>query len=426
MGKLKTFIEEIKSSEFFKNVFILSSGTALAQLIPVMIAPILSRIYSPEEFGRLALYLAIIQILGSLSTGRYELAILLPKEEKRGVQLTLISIFFTVVVSFISLIVVLVYNTELAVLLGDPKLDVWLYLVPVSVLMVGVFNALNYYNTRVKKFKNIARANIYKSSGGGVVQLVLGGLKLTSGGLILGQTLSHFFGNIRLSKTLLENKETILDSKIPELKDLAKRYIDFPKFSMWGIFLNSLSANVINMFVSRVFSLSTVGFYSLAYRYLGLPSTLVGNAFSQVYMVEASESRRKKGNAKEEFLGVLKKLSVVSLLFLIIGVFFVEEVFVIVFGEEWRFSGKYARILIPLFAIRLVVTALSVTFSVFEKQRESLIWNIILVAASIFAMIISYLCNMEMTLFLYLYSGTLSVFYLVLLYRAYKISKGTN
>ena len=298
----------------------------MAQLIPVMIAPILSRIYSPEEFGRLALYLAIIQILGSLSTGRYELAILLPKEEKRGVQLTLISIFFTVVVSFISLIVVLVYNTELAVLLGDPKLDVWLYLVPVSVLMVGVFNALNYYNTRVKKFKNIARANIYKSSGGGVVQLVLGGLKLTSGGLILGQTLSHFFGNIRLSKTLLENKKTILDSKIPELKDLAKRYIDFPKFSMWGIFLNSLSANVINMFVSRVFSLSTVGFYSLAYRYLGLPSTLVGNAFSQVYMVEASESRRKKGNAKEEFLGVLKKLSVVSLLFLIIGVFFVEEV----------------------------------------------------------------------------------------------------
>ena len=92
MGKLKTFIEEIKSSEFFNNVFILSSGTALAQLIPVMIAPILSRIYSPEEFGRLALYLAIIQILGSLSTGRYELAILLPKEEKRGVQLTLISI----------------------------------------------------------------------------------------------------------------------------------------------------------------------------------------------------------------------------------------------------------------------------------------------------------------------------------------------
>lgn len=426
MGKLKALIEEIKTSEFFRNVLILSSGTALAQLIPLIIAPFLSRIYSPEEFGRLALYLAITQILGSLATGRYELAILLPKEERKGVQLTLLSIFISVAVSLIALIGVLFFRSEIAVLLGDPKLEKWLYLVPLSVLMIGCFNALNYFNTRSKQFKNIARANVFKSSGGGLVQLGLGALNFTSGGLILGQTLSHFFGNIRLSKAFLKYRDVILGSKAQEIQKLARRYVDFPKFSMWGIFLNTLSANIINMFVSRAFSLSTVGFYSLAYRYLGLPSILVGNAFSQVYMVEASESRRKKGNSKEEFLGVLKKLSIVSLLFLIIGVFFVEEVFVLVFGEEWRFSGKYARILIPLFAIRLVVTALSVTFSVFEKQRESLIWNIILVVASVFAMIISYLFNMEITLFLYLYSATLSVFYLLLLYRAYKISKGIN
>ena len=116
MGKLKALIEEIKTSEFFRNVLILSSGTALAQLIPLIIAPFLSRIYSPEEFGRLALYLAITQILGSLATGRYELAILLPKEERKGVQLTLLSIFISVAVSLIALIGVLFFHSEIAVL----------------------------------------------------------------------------------------------------------------------------------------------------------------------------------------------------------------------------------------------------------------------------------------------------------------------
>jgi len=97
-------------SEFVRNVLTLTSGTALAQLIPLILAPFLSRIYDPEDFGRLALYLAIVQILGAISSGRYELAIMLPKKEKEGVQITLLSIVITIAVSLVSLIVVLFFS----------------------------------------------------------------------------------------------------------------------------------------------------------------------------------------------------------------------------------------------------------------------------------------------------------------------------
>jgi O-antigen/teichoic acid export membrane protein len=424
VGKLKALIEEIKTSEFFRNVLILSSGTALAQLIPLIIAPFLSRIYSPEEFGRLALYLAITQILGSLATGRYELAILLPKEERKGVQLTLLSIFISVAVSLIALIGVLFFHSEIAVLLGDPKLEKWLYLVPLSVLMIGCFNALNYFNTRSKQFKNIARANVFKSSGGGLVQLGLGALNFTSGGLILGQTLSHFFGNIRLSKAFLKYRDVILGSKAQEIQKLARRYVDFPKFSMWGIFFNSISVNVGNFFISWFYGLFPLGHYSFAYKYLGFPIILVGNSVGQVYFQKLSENKENQKKALSIFIGTIKKLTLVGAFIFIPGYFIVEHLFVFVFGEEWGEAGGYAKILLPLFYVRLIVVPVTVTNSIYEKQKISFYWQLGLVLITLGIFLLAYVLKLSLSTMLLVQVIALSFHYFVLIFIMWKIIQG--
>lgn len=237
-------------SDFTKNVLTLTSGTALAQLIPFIIAPILSRIYSPEEFGRLALYISIIQTLGVISSGRYELAIMLPKRQAEAVKITILSIIVTILFSIIILILTCIFSKQVAIALGDEKLELWLYLVPLSTLLIGIFNALNYFNTREKKFKTIAVANIVKSFGANFMQLGLGLLRFTEGGLIVGQSTSHLFGNLKMLKVFLKFKDEIKRVKKIELIELAKRYKDFPKFSTWGIFLNMFSLNITN-FLSR-------------------------------------------------------------------------------------------------------------------------------------------------------------------------------
>ncbi len=392
------------------------TGTALAQLIPLLIAPVLSRIYSPTEFGRLALYLSIVQILGSAANGRYELAIVLPKERKEGVQLTLISILITVGVSFFSLLGVLLFSEEISRFLGDPKLSSWLFLVPVSVLMIGAFNALNYYNTREKKFRDIAKANIFKSFGGNLTQLLLGLAKYTAGGLIIGQVLSHFFGNIRMLKSFLKEKNHIRETQWEDLKYLAKRYVNFPKFSLGAIFFNTVSVNLSNFFISRVYTLSSVGFYSHAYRYLAVPLNLIGNSVSQVYFQKLSENKEDREVSLSFFYKSLKRLCVLGLVFFVPLFFVIEELYVFIFGEEWRMAGHYARILIPLFYIRLTVSPLSVTNSVFEHQKISFLWQLGLLLINVGIFVAAMLLNWSLISLLVVMVVCLSVYYLYLLW----------
>lgn len=413
-------------SDFSKNVFTLISGTAIAQLIPLLIAPILSRIYSPQDFGRLALYLSIVQIIGAIANGRYELAIVLPKKKKKGVQLTLLSILITIITSLLSLLIVLLFSGKIANSLGDPKLREWLFLVPVSVLMIGCFNALNYFNTRERTFKNIAKANIFKSFGGNTIQLALGMLKFTNGGLIIGQVFSHFFGNVRLVKKFLEYKTVIKTTTISDLKQLARRYIDFPKFSMSGIFVNIASLNVINFFISSFYSLSSLGFFALAYRYLGLPSALIGTAFSQVYMENLTNAVRNDLNAIEVFKKTLKKLTIISIIFLLFSFLFIKDVFIIYLGEKWITSGTYAQILIPLFAIRFIVSCLSITLIVIENQKKELLIHILLFTSSVIVIFVSIKSNLSITSSISLYSISTTIIYFIILIYIYVLLKNAN
>ncbi|WP_400071310.1 lipopolysaccharide biosynthesis protein [Zobellia russellii] len=413
-------------SEFARNVLTLTSGTALAQLIPLILAPFLSRIYDPEEFGRLALYLSIVQILGVVSSGRYELAIMLPKTQKEGVQVTLLSSIITIMFSTLTLLVVLFFSNSIASVLGDPKLSKWLYLLPLSVLLMGLFNALNYFNTRTKNFKNIAKANIFKSFGGNLTQLVLGLAKFTSGGLIVGQVMSHLFGNIKMVNTFLNYKEDIRNTSRLDLKILAKRYINFPKFSMWGIFLNSLALNVTNFFVSWFYSMVILGQYAHAYRYLTVPITLIGRSIGQVYFQKLSSQRGNAKSMEEIFIASLKKIILIALIVFLPVYFLIESFFPIFFGEKWIVAGEYAKILTPLMGVRFVVSTLSISLTVIEKQDKELLMHVSIIICTALIWFFAYIYDMSIKNAIELYTIGLSAVYILILGYIYSSFKRSS
>ena len=95
-------IQRLKpKSEFSKNVLTLMTGTTIAQAIPIAISPILTRIYTPEDFGVLALFVAITSIFGSIANGRYELAIMLPKKDENAINIFALGLIITFSMSFI-------------------------------------------------------------------------------------------------------------------------------------------------------------------------------------------------------------------------------------------------------------------------------------------------------------------------------------
>src|SRR2546425_10423373 len=112
------FSRLLPKSEFIRHILTLITGTTIAQAIPLVVTPILTRIYSPQDFGLFALYMSIIAILGVVATGRYELAIMLPEKDEDAINVVYISFIITLATSLITLIVFWFFNTEFTSILG--------------------------------------------------------------------------------------------------------------------------------------------------------------------------------------------------------------------------------------------------------------------------------------------------------------------
>ena len=204
-------------SEFNRNILTLLTGTTIAQAIPIAISPILTRIYTPEDFGIFAIFLAITLIIGSIANGRYELAIMIPKKDEDAINIFALGFIITTSISFTLLILVLIFKTYFTYLLKNEEIGVWLYFVPISVFFFGIFNILNYFNNRKKNYKDISNANILKSIVAAIIQLSIGLIQQGATGLISGQIISQFFANTKLLKNIIKDK--ILISKITKKKN---------------------------------------------------------------------------------------------------------------------------------------------------------------------------------------------------------------
>ena len=421
---IKKILKYINKSEFTKNSLTLISGTTIAQLLPIAISPILTRIYSPEDFGVFALFSSIVMIFAIIGNGRYELAIILPKKDSYAINIWALTLYIAFFISTILLIAILLFHDFFVDKLNNDKISVWLYLVPLIVFLIAIFNSFNYLFTREKKFKTIAIIKVIRSAVLSVFQLGLyfvgsGALALI-GGYSAGQiTGASLFGiNVKKQRELLKkiNKPTIIA--------MARRYKRFPQYTMLGSLFNRTSSELPNIFISSLFNAATLGFYSLSYRMLSVPTAFLGMSIRQVYMKQATEEKHKTGVAIKTFLSVVKKLTVIGLPFFILLFISAEWLFAFVFGEEWRIAGEYARIITPLLFIKFIFAPVSVTLSVFEKQEVSLFMQFGLLVCVLIAFAFVLFLGLTFVKFLYIFVAILVFYYILFLFVLYIAAKG--
>ena len=369
---------KLLKSEFIKNAATLATGTLIAQAIPVLISPILTRIYSPAEFGSFALFLSISAVLTTIVNGKYEMAIVLPKSDNDALQLTKLAASIGVLISLIVLLIVVLFNSQIVQLLNANEIKYWLYGIPLVILIVGIYNVLNFYNIRNKKYVEVSKSNVTKSISLVLSQISLGFMGLGSSGLIIGQFISYFSGNFVLLKTIRPKFEYLKSVLFDDLIKIAKRYKKFPLFSLPGNLINSMTLNGTPMLISGIFGVSILGFYSLAIRLLGSPTSIIGNSLGQVYFQQASKVKAGGGSISKLFLRTLYTLSIISVSIFSVLYFIVEPLFTFIFGEDWAIAGTYAKILIPLVAVRFVSSTLSNTLTILEKQEWTFVINGIL------------------------------------------------
>jgi len=378
-----------KKSDFSRNVLTLMTGTTVAQAIPLAISPILTRIYTPHDFGLLALFISISFIFGSIANAKYEQVIMLPKKDEDAINILALGFIISSTLTLILLFIVIFFNNYIATLLNNQEISSWLYFIPISVFFIALFNLLTYFNSRKKNYKDIARATIIKSLVMATVQLSIGFLKNGATGLISGQFLSQMFANMRLLKNIIKNRPLLSKIRGVKIIALAKKYRDFPKFALPSNLANTLSQHLTTILISSFYSVATLGFYSLAQRVLGMPSALVGNAIGQVFFQEATEERQRTGTIIKTFDATVKRLIVIALPSFTLLFFMVESLFSFVFGEEWSVAGEYAKILIPYFFISLISSTLSSTYDIFGYLKLELWWQISLLIGVVSIMLIS-------------------------------------
>jgi len=408
-------------SEFSRNVLTLMTGTTIAQAIPIAISPILTRIYTPEDFGVFALYMAIASIVAVAATGRYEMAIMLPKKNEDVKSIVKLILILLSTITFITFLIVLFFNQAITNLFENPEISNWLYFLPISIFLVGLYQIYNYLLIREKNFKRLSKNKVIVSTTNASTQLGYGFIISNGFGLLFGNIISYIVSIYFIIKSKVVNK--YFHFKDNSIRQVAKEYQNFPRYDVPSAFFNKVSQELPSLTIPIFFSTSILGFYSLMYRVLMSPLVLISASVEDVFKESATKEYHNKGNCKKIFLSTFKKLLIIGLIPFLILIFFAPDLFAFIFGEQWKISGKIAQIMAIVFFLRFIAKPLSYTFYIANKQKVNMIGQFLLILFTLLALFIGYIYGDEY-FFFYSLSITFSIFYIVYCILSYKYSKG--
>ncbi|MBI9033575.1 MAG: oligosaccharide flippase family protein [Bacteroidales bacterium] len=411
-------------SGYLRNIFTLTSGTAFAQLIPILVSPVLSRLYTPEEFGNLALFLSLLGLFGSIATGRFAFAIVIPKKRKDILSLISLSFVFVSALSLLLLLVIILFNESISGVLNNEKIGPWLYLIPFSVFISGMLQIFQYYRNKENEFKTIVR-----STGANGFYVGLGFAKTGTFGLIA----SSIIGQILEASWLINRsifplyKEIKKEIQIIDLKNTAKEYYNFIRYSAPSSLLNVLSIQIPILILTRFFEKASVGFYFQAHKVLSMSVTVVGNSIAQAYLNYISQNKNNLDKVKKITRQTISKMLLLSIIPAILLMLFGEEIFSFILGSKWAIAGNYAQYLTPWLVLVFIGSPLSMILEIYNRQKLFMRFNFCLLAFRLTALLTGYYIFNDSKTAIILYSSVSASFWLFLnLYILHFIFKKNN
>ena len=376
----------LPKNHFARSVSVLAGGTAGGQAILVLAAPVLTRLYTPEDFGVFAIFAAMLAILGVLASLRYQLAIPLPGLDEDADQVLVLSLLVVVVMAVVAAVAVLLFREHASVALGIPSLASYLWLLPIGLLFVGSHQVGVYWAVRVKSFPVLAKVSITQSLA--TVGVQLAGFSLGPLALILGQVFGQALGSASLLIRAIGSRMHLLARvTLTDILKAAKRYRRLPLYSTWAGLFNAASHQLPAVFFAVLFSPSAAGLYLVAHRVLAMPLNMVGGAIAHVFFSKASEAHRNDALAPL-VADVHDKLAHIGMPVALILVFAGPSLFSWVFGESWREAGQFAQWMAPWLYLMFVSSPLSTLFFVTETHGQELFFQALLLAARLLALLV--------------------------------------
>ncbi len=378
----RTLASLLPKGSFARGVGVLLGGTAGAQVLTVIAAPLLTRLYTPEDFGVLAVYASLLGLVGALSTLYYFLAIPIPEDDVEAANIVVLCLAILLGVTVATALASVFLAEPIAAALGVPMLARYLWLLPVGVLLSGIYAIFSHWGIRKKQFGEIARASLRQAVASLAIQIA--GFKAGAAALIAGQALGQGVGSIRLARTALEDT-AFKEISRHRVADAARRHRNFPLYLSWAGLFGTAGNQLPPLLFAALLNAGAAGLFILAFRVLASPIHVVGNAVGNVFLSDAPAAQR-AGELGDLVSDVHDKLAQVAMPPAILVAVAGPELFSLVFGGDWREAGMLAQWLAPSLYVMFCDSGLRV-FIVTGHQQLSLLMHAIQLAVRVAAIV---------------------------------------
>jgi len=367
--------------KFSRGVALLTGGNVIGQIITIAASPILTRLYTPEEMGVLAVYISITSILTVILSLRYETAVALPESGREALALVRLSLAMVFIVSCVVGGVIIAFREPIAGYFNVPELADFLYLIPLSGMLIGSFMVFRVWCVRVHAFKMVGKARIKQVLSSLAIQIAAAPLGAVA--LIGGQLANQGAGTFSLGRKAMSDPEmsTITFS---DMKRVLIRYRKFPLVNTWASLLSRISLQFPTLFFAAMFGPAAAGIYALANRTLKAPSAAINSAINSVFLTAAAEAAHKQA-LKPLILDTHKHLAMAIVPSLLLVSLLAPDVFGVIFGQQWAVAGDYARWMTLLVYCTIVVTPFMGLFAVLERQGIGLLFQFVLFMSRLLA-----------------------------------------
>ncbi|RQX49188.1 capsular biosynthesis protein [Staphylococcus aureus] len=404
----------MRLNKFIGDSFLMILSSGIAQVILIITTPIITRLYSPAEFGEFTIFSNIAMILIPIINARYDLLIVNAKNDRSANILSQISFL-------ISLLILLILIPILAI-------SAWLYpnfildfIFIIMLFLVSLTNIFTNYLNKERKYKVLSLINVFRAGSMALLQIIFGLLSLGSLGLIIGFSLSYITGITLGYKTFKKHFNIVRNKE--ETKALFLENKNQLVYSTPSILLNSLSFSVVVFFIGILYTNTEVGIYGMAIRVLGIPVTIISLGLSKIFMQQANDYYIERGNFRNLLLKFSSTLVIVSIILYVPLYLFSEELVNILLGHSWVDAITVIKIVIPLFVIRLIVSTVSLSVIVLQKQQLELILQALFLIGTTVTFVISKMLNLTFLNFVSINTAVLIVSYMIFFIALYYFAK---
>jgi O-antigen/teichoic acid export membrane protein len=385
MRRLPDKLPRLSKSEFLKDVLKLVFGTFAGRAITLLALPIVTRLYSPEDFGILAAYLSLVNMLFVAACFRFEVAIPLADDDEEAVNLLALSLLSLGFVSAAVTTVILTFPAQIGHWFRQPEIIPYLWLVPLGVLMSGSYAAFQNWATRARRFGSIARTRVGQALAGVGTMISLGWIGMTPLGLLLGNALNTGSGGFSLGLSAILNDRNLMDRiSLNGVKRVFRKYHHYLLYSSPESILNMASVQVPILLIAA-HSSREAGFLLLSMQVMTTPMTLLGTSIGQVYVSRAPEECR-EGRLASFTASIMRRLLFLGTGPLVIVGISAPVLFPFFFGNEWARAGVIVAWLVPWMILHFVTWPVSNVMFVVERQRTMLaltVFGVVIRAGSV-------------------------------------------